>query len=147
MKKVFCLFSFAIAILATIIGLTSCGTSSLAKIGMDKNDCLELFKEDQPAYNIDEKKYYWYDDDFYALFTKYDIDLKNETDQLSAITSALESNSELRQELSNLSFRYRFVAFDDEDKLAEFYYDFDHKFDLSDDYSCFKQKEIEKLLN
>lgn len=142
MKKISCLVVLVLSLVAIAIGLTSCGTSSLCKIGMDKSECLALFEQDMPSYNINGEKYYWYDDTFYEVFTKYDIDLKSEEDQLSKIQEATMSNVDLRTELSNLSFRYRFCKFEN-DKLTEFYYDFDHRFDLTDDYACFKAKEIE----
>lgn len=148
MKKISCLFAFVFSMLLMLLYLTSCGTSSLAKIGMSKAECLALFeeKEEYPTYHsADEKRYYWYDDTFYDVFTKYNINLKEAEDQLALIQTSIAKNAELMDEVENLHFRFRFVTFDDEDKLSEFYYDFDHRFDLDDDYSCFELKEIEDL--
>ena len=116
MKKISILFAFVFSMLLLVLSLTSCGTSSLAKIGMSKAECLAMFEEknEYPSYHSeDEKKYYWYDDDFYDLFTKYEINLKEADDQLALIKTSVESNKELENELLNLHFRYRFIAFDD----------------------------------
>ena len=147
MKKISCLVVLLVSFLAIAIGLTSCGTSSSCKIGMAKEDVLALFDQadEKPSYDVDGKKYYWYDNTFYEVFTKYEIDLKAEENQLEAIQKYVSENEELENDLLKLHFRYRYIAFDEEDKLTEFYYDFDHRFDLSDDYACFDYKTIKNF--
>ena len=145
MKKIISLLSIFVTFVFVLIGVASCGSSSQVEIGMDKNKLLnEIYKSDSPAYNIDNS-YYWYDDNFYNLFEKYSINIKESSDKLTDIQDAIKYNSDLRNELNQLHFRYRFAKFDDDDKLIEFYYDFDHKFSLEDDYANFGAKSIKNF--
>ena len=147
MKKILAFIVSIISVFMLMIWLSSCGSSYTIKIGMTKDDVFSILNEKEPlAYHSDnEKKYYWYDDTFYDLFTKYNINLKEESNQYQVIIQAVNSNDLLRDELNQLHFRYRFLLFDENDKLSEFYYDFDHRFDLNDDYSCFSSKTIDEF--
>ncbi|MCR5647251.1 MAG: leucine-rich repeat domain-containing protein [Acholeplasmatales bacterium] len=136
MKKVLAFIVGLASSVLIVLALASCGTSAETKLGMTKAEVKDLYSE-APTYE-NNNTLYWCDDDFIDLLKKYGYELGVEAkDNYQTIRNAITESSDLAAEVSELHFRFRFAKFSEKNKLIEFYYDFDHKFTLSNDEENF----------
>lgn len=147
MKRLFIMIISIVSSILIIVGLSSCGSSAETKLGMSKNEVMDLYDE-KPTYEIKSDEldtYYWCSNDFIDLLDDYDLNLTDNTiENYTLIKNKIDNSSDLRNEISNLKFRFRLARFRN-DVLIEYYYDFDHKFDLNDDYLCHLDKDVKNI--
>ena len=128
MKKtnVFLLSAFLMSL------LTGCGSNKHVTIGMTKKEVMKLLG-DPSLTEKDEGKWYYFDSSFNKKFKKMNsyLESENEADIIRA--------RDIYDELTKMHCKYRYIHFEG-DKVNEYFYDADHKYDEDKDYRSWEKK-------